>query len=328
MTGAIGGARALQTDTAHEANEPGHETYVKNDGTYTLTGALVVGKDGNAQNFIKVTGYKTTRGDCPVGDDMPLIAAAANEYAFDDYWDLKHIRMTTTNGAGIRPNNYSRLTGMKCFNSSGVGGRPAFSNSDALHTYTDCEGISTNGRAFGEGGNHVYIGCYAHDSVDGFELSTSADNIFINCIADTCTKGWNGGFSSDSHVLINCVIYNCTDGLYTSSDASNKWTVINSIFKDNTTAINWSDGRTGSMYLDYNDFHGNTTDVIDVVKGPHTFSLDPQFTDAANGDFSVGKNMEGIGWPGALPGGSTGFMDIGAVQREGGGGETTTGHVS
>jgi hypothetical protein len=328
MTGAIGGARALQTNTGHNANEPGHITYIKNDGTYTLTGGIATTKDGTPQNFIGIRGYNTTRGDEPTGDNRPLIACGANAYAFDNYWELRHIRTTTTEAVGLRVDTEGRLIGVKVFNSSGTSNRYAFNTGASLTTYFDCEGISTNGIAF-EANNSSFFACYAHDSVEGFETGTSAVNRFRDCIADTCTKGWDTGFSSDHGEIDNCTVYNCTTGVYSTSNAAAKWTILNTIFKDNTTAIDWSGGAAGSMYVDFCNFHGNTTDVVDVPKGNNCFALDPGFTDAANGDFSVGSNMKAVGFPGVFPGGlSEGFVDLGAIQREESGGEFSRGSVT
>ena len=66
----------------------------------------------------------------------------------------------------------------------------------------------------------------------------------------------------------------------------------------------------------------NLTLTTPVEDGKQT--VDPSYTDAANGDFRVGTSVKALGWPTANVGIARSHMDIGALQREeagaGGGG--------
>jgi hypothetical protein len=73
-----------------------------------------------------------------------------------------------------------------------------------------------------------------------------------------------------------------------------------------------------------NNFYGNASgkyspDLSSVSIMEQT--LDPQFTDAANGDYSVGANLDGLGFPDAIGVGAetTSFVSIGVAQRTPGG---------
>ncbi len=50
--------------------------------------------------------------------------------------------------------------------------------------------------------------------------------------------------------------------------------------------------------------------------GAHDTALDPGFVSAATGNFAIGTNLKAQGYPGAFQLGSTGYTDIGAVQRK------------
>ena len=72
----------------------------------------------------------------------------------------------------------------------------------------------------------------------------------------------------------------------------------------------------------------NTSNMVNVSTGTNSLFVDPGFTDAPNGDFSIGENLKEKAFPGTFPGGlTTGHLDMGAVQREetGGGGSGDTG---
>jgi len=60
---------------------------------------------------------------------------------------------------------------------------------------------------------------------------------------------------------------------------------------------------------------------LTLGQAPGASSANVSFQIATGQNFSVGTNLKGAGAPGAFPGGySTGYMDIGAVQRQEGGG--------
>lgn len=99
--------------------------------------------------------------------------------------------------------------------------------------------------------------------------------------------------------------------------------------------VNWSGTPKAYALIDSNNYGtgatANTSGArSNFITGDNDLAVDPQYTDASNGDFSVGTNLKAKGHPvgGSIPvgaGGSTySYMDIGVAQRqESGGGGTT-----
>lgn len=87
-----------------------------------------------------------------------------------------------------------------------------------------------------------------------------------------------------------------------------------------TLALNM---RAAKAPPDYNNFYNNTADRNAISAGAHDTALDPQFTNPGAGDYSIGTNLKAKGFPGPFPGATTtGYLDIGAVQRQEAGGTT------
>jgi hypothetical protein len=311
----LGGALALPTDAILEAFIPGNIAYIE-AGTYTLTGAIDVSLDGTVTNPITIIGYNATRGDDPTGDDQPLIAAAANSYSFDDDWIQENIRCTSTASQGWRQDQGGRWHNCKCHNSSGTADRFAF-YAGGTGLVSDCESICDNGYGIYAVNATRVRSSNIHDCANGIVTSQNSV-VIVNCIIDTCgTKGILLG-SNDVMSIISNTIYNCGIGI--DATDSNRDFVMNNIIDSCTTGASWTTEQ-GTNFFDYNNWKSNGTDVTNVTKGDNALAVDPQFTNAPNGDFSIGVNLKGAGFPGAFPGAlSTGYLDVGAVQREESGG--------
>jgi hypothetical protein len=329
-SGEVGGSRAVPTDVFYETLIGGNKIYYE-AGTYTLTAAVNVNADGSSTNYIVNEGFNTTRGDAPTGTDRPLIACGANTFVFDNYYRFENIRHTGTGTEVLKVDNGGIVVNCCSINSSGTGNRNAFNSASSgeLSIFERCDGESTNGNAFRMSQHSHHRGCVAKDSVTGFNSSiTSGIQIMHFCIIDSCTTGISYG-GGRSNAVMNCTIYNCTTGLSAAGNGRVN-SILNNIFDSNTTAISYTvEAKINTEYIDYNNFSNNTTDRVNVNSGPNCTSLDPEFADAPNGDFSVGTNMKAIGSPGLFPDElTTGYMDKGAAQREeAGGAQTSYGYV-
>src|SRR4029453_5252816 len=112
------------------------------------------------------------------------------------------------------------------------------------------------------------------------------------------------------------------------------FTCVNNIFSNHSNVGTFACGfLAGSAAVndslvgtfDYNCFYNNTNHRSNISAGAHDQDgVDPQYNDAANGDYSIGTNLKGLGTPGTWRGGSTptGYPDPGAVQRQETGGST------
>jgi hypothetical protein len=179
---------------------------------------------------------------------------------------------------------------------------------------------------------------YIHDCTNNGIYFNFSTNVQVACfnIIDTC--GGRGilktGATTNVMVILSNAIYNCDDSGMELS-ATTLASIINNILLDNgnaagefnfefyTDAMKWiysnynnlsiAGARGGSNYTNYTEGSGDVTGS-------------PSFTNAPAGDFSIGSGSaaKATGFPGAFPGGlSTGYMDMGPIQRQepaGGGG--------
>lgn len=167
----------------------------------------------------------------------------------------------------------------------------------------------------------------------GIDLATPSNisSVIFNVIANIKSSSKPGiEYSSPSNdyitVIANNTVYGCaSDGIkLTNVYAILISCIVNNILSNNTgyglncavgsTALN---DRTKNL-IDYNNFYLNTTGARNAVSaGSNDLALDPTFTNAAGGDYSIGTNLKALAYPGAFPGGtSTGYLDMGAVQRQ------------
>ena len=291
--GKLGGGLALPTDAILETVVAGNIVWIKS-GTYTLTSAIALAIDGTATLPVQVIGYNTTRGDDPTGSNRPLIAAGSNTWWFTGlYWNFNNVELTTTAQYGF---NTATCTMRNCKSThTGSTNAFAFRCNNGTNVYIDCEASSTNASGFNTGTyscNFLY--CYAHDcGAAGWDLVAFCS--MSHCIADTCATGIKiGGYNCS---LINNTIYNAVTayGIDIIAAAS-QLTMINNII--NTyygTAI--SAGPTQVVVTGgYNNYYGCNTDRSNgfpALTGDN--DIDPQFTDAANGNFTTGANVADTG---------------------------------
>lgn len=327
-TGALGGALDILTDQFIEDADifvPGNIVYIKDDGTMTLIGAVATVRDGTDAAPFTIEGYNTTRGDNPKGIDRPLIAQGANNISFDNFWSLKNLRMTATGTQAIAADISTLFLNIKCENSSGTPSRDAAR--PRLSGYVvGCEFSSINGIAMSMGisGSNglVVINTSVHDSVIGIKCE-SVKYTFIGVVIDTCTTGIDtGGF--DEIRFLNSIIYNCTTGF--DGGLSANCGIFNTIIDSNTTGISFTADLPNNL-LDFNLFNNNTSDVSNASKGDNSVSGNPNFTDAANGDFTVNGTSAALD-VGMKPSADIGLvgtykMNIGVDQDDNASGGTT-----
>ena len=330
----IGGALSLGSadDAVFESMEAGNTMHIK-AGTYTMGGNVAMAKNGTEFASIILRGYNAARNDNPTGANRPTLAFGANTANFGNYVDFGHLIFTITAANGVEAGTGSITTNCKSTNSSVTAGRDAFSITSAM--LIDSEAISTNGQALtiDTTGNCKINGNYLHDSDYGVSIG-AADGCVIsfNIIDTIVTAGINAGSVSNDHVIMNNSIYGAatpagsSTGINFAATTGIRTLVMNNIISGFVTGINSAAVVTANLFRN-NDLFNNTTNYTNVTAGTGSITTDPGFTDAPNGNFAVGANMKAAAFPGAFPGAlSTGYLDIGAVQRQepaGGGGLLT-----
>ena len=193
---------------------------------------------------------------------------------------------------------------------------------------------STQGAIVFQNYGCMVIGCLIKNVRGiGVDLSSSTFNtnviwnIFSGCgfeaiKIDTAT-------AAQKHTIIGNTIYNgAGDGISTTLKGSVSLIINNTVSKIPTGkfAINVTTGTAAANALfapmiDYNNVFldgGAGSLYNNITTPPHNINLDPTFTNAGTGDFTVGTNMKAVG-VGYYPLGADtlpiSYMDIGAAQR-------------
>jgi len=249
--------------------------------------------NGTSTAPIRITGVKSgTSNEPPVASDWayttarPLIAASTYQWKFGNYWIFRNLRVTTAEQYGFFGNTYCTWINCYSYNSSASSGYAAIYGEGNYCNFIGCEGISTNGDAFGlSGANMDVISCYAHDSDIGYGNLAGNANI-LHCIADTCATYGIEIATRDYSSVLQCTIYNCGVGIYGTTAVM--CIFLNNIIDACTTGASWT-SEVATNIWDYNCWD-NTTDTSNVTKGPNAVTGDPSMTDPANGDFSIPNN--------------------------------------
>lgn len=351
--GRMGGAISTFQDAFFETLEPGNKVWVKYASPFNMTENLTVAKDGTAAAYITIEGYKTTRGDAPTGSDLPDIQATGSNFTFtfDDYWEIKYLSFNT-GGQGIRVDIGGKILGCTSTTSTASGTQEAFDlgngtdnqiiNSKAVTTNSGAQGAITAGSSGSQiigcqvdsaglgitaAASLTINGCYI-EAVTGISVGTAGLNI-TDTIMSGCTTAVNFSIAGAARAFLkNVTIYGAETPAGTGISIGATSTSIiwrNLILYGLTTGITRTTSADNTVFGDYSNFFNNTTDRTNVTAGANDVALDPQFTNAAAGDFSIGTNLKAAGFPGVFPGGlSTGYLDIGGVQRQESGGSSSS----
>ena len=287
-TGNVAGRRAVWTDAVWETYVPGITNYVLATATMTLTEALNIAIDGTAVAPISVFGMTSAGALNPTGDNRPLIdcggyAALGSTATF---WRFRDLRITTTATNGFFVGNSSNVRNCKVTNTSTTTGRKALMTS-AYAIVTDCELSSSYGQGLSLGASASVLRTYVHDcnqgagTREGIALGNACT--LLECIVDTCTVAVQAAAVTGGE-LNRCTLYSGTTGI----DASTAYSMIleNNVVASFTTGLDW-DTATPLNVWQNNDIWDCGTDRVNVAAGTGDNDVDPSFTDAANGDFSL-----------------------------------------
>lgn len=309
----LGGAVTMagSPDTWLEQVSGGQVVHIET-GTYNLIANVNVILNGSIHNPVRFFGYNTARNDAPTiaSGNQPVIAAGANEFKFNDYYQFFYIKATTTEASGWRSDVGALWVECEVNQSSGTAFRDGFNNGAGSGRVIRSEvdgtgGNNVDGVAFG-GGTGMVINSYIHDCGSrGISLSSLDRFKILNNIIDTCGDGIELGSTNTDTMIAGNTIYNNTIGLqFNSTSGSNNIAIFNNIFDANTTAFLTNDGGTVNFgfYIDYNVWD-NTTDMTwdnggsedNSYKGANAVNGDPSLNDPANGDFTLQSGSNAIG---------------------------------
>ena len=329
-TGNLGGARkgiVGGTTTLASSVVAGNIVWIKNEAWNEAVQMAVAGSTGNPITF---EGYNTSRGDSPTGSNRPRLnrGGAAGNAIGGSLGDLifKNIWVSNVGGTGGWNNTTSTCVFINCRSSNNTG-----YGFNVAGIKINCEADNNTGSGFGAAAStsRGLIGCYAHDN-SGVGITFVANNEAAIFSISEANSSHGISLSTSTNMVFGCTINGntgaSTDGLTSSGITPAGSSSYNNIISNNGRyGANTTDGDSATA--NYNNYYGNGTSARNnFPTGPNDIALDPGFTNAANGDFSVGTNMKAVGFPGIFPSGaSTGYLDIGAVQRQepsSGGGES------
>jgi len=311
------GAAELYDDI--EDNSEAGDVYYVYSGTYTLGEPIAAGaRNGTAAAPIEIIGVDSTANEPPLatqwaaGSDRPLLEFVANQFLLGDYWVLRNLRFTTAHANGLMADDDNTVVNCKGQQTSGTVNYEVFTLDDFSWVF-ETEASGTNSNGFWIGRYSAVDRCYAHDCLNGFVAEKYST--FTGCVADTCTAAGVKLLNSHQSVTIaNATIYGCAKGVSCSS-AFHHLRLLNNIFSTNTIGVELGGASVGHV-VDYNNWHASgTPPVTNVTQGPNATTHDPQFVNAAGGDFRlhVGTLCRRQGMPITLGVGATRLTHQGAV---------------
>lgn len=300
-------------------------------GTYTYLVAATLTPSAS-YSLIGVTDINDTALEAVTEDELPVFALGV--YRFDNPGGVVIRNLKATSG-GSRTISVSTGSYLNNVIAENTGAGTGISLLGAYGVAEQCVGRAV--ASFGIAASQSYVsllGCVVDSGANGIALSGAGGEALDCIVYGVDSVGISA--TREGGLIVNCTIYNAgTIGMLI--DATDQPRIRNSIISDCPVGIQSDAASTYQNFpiSDYNNFWNNTIDVsfdgglteATGGKGRTFYELDPQFTDALSGDFSIGENLKGLGFPGSFPDGiNTGYLDIGAVQREeqGGGGNGGT----
>jgi len=349
----IGGALATPSQ-AHTNAVAGNIIYFKASANYTFTSTLSLSKDSRSTTPLKLIGYTSTRTDngratfTTATNSTPILSITGTCVNVE----VDNISFTTT--ASVKDDCFKcGTTGymfafFNCVVDGFTTGFDSNSNNAQPLIIGNCEVKNCTTSGISNGSSTYIYDSYIHGNAIGMQNPSAAGSggnnefLVVNCIvASNTSQGMNmtAGSVNGSfcHVDVSyCSFYSNTGDHIKITVGGNAagLAVRNTIFYGGSAyAINFTvASQYTMMYLRYNAFGSNSSGNYNncpTGTGDVALSSNP-FTNAGSGDFSLNSTAGGgaackaAGFPGAMIGGGTGYVDIGALQHQDAGGGSST----
>lgn len=333
-TGLIGGAMGWITDLGGGSQPspwwvPGNTFWVK-AGTYTHTSYYSNVITAVSTAPVYVIGYNTTRGDNPEGNARPFIRSDSGYryWLTSGYLRFYNIETMSKGYVALWYAQGENYYFNNCTFRFGDGDNAAVPVAPQS-TYIKCSFIGAGNRISEIPiGYTIYrfISCYFEnfDTAIKQDGGNSDRNLFIGNVFNNCNIGIKT-YNYDYNTIINNTFYN-VDQPFDGGTGSNHF-IYGNIVSSSTYGFSFS---TSVMHINKSIVGGNNfwnctssytgispTFYRDAYDRFGDTLLDPQFTDTATNDFSVGTNMKAANKLGGTPPyvGYTNYLDLGAVQR-------------
>jgi len=366
---AIGGKRAsIGSTTSRKLAEkggstagdamPGWTIRFESGHTESLTSQLLWRRAGNTTDGpIVVEGVAGAA-------TMPVFSYNQNSAMFlvaSNYVHMKNFAGKNTNGTksasylvSFQAANHGVISNLKVVDAtdvpwSGIG----ITSTSVDNAVIGCEIRNCSGHGINMPGGHVVIrNTYIRDCGVGITKSGSTPLVITDTIIYSCTSHGIVLGAGPTNLAVTFIdrtaIYeNGGDGINVAianlGNYQNLHISNNIIAKNGGYGVNFN-GQTApalnaASTLVYNNCTGtggtaNTSGAYDVDVSVDNQAVDPQFTDPASDNFTIGANLANLGFPtaniGNVASGTRSYVDIGAAQRQatggGGGGIRLAGH--
>lgn len=320
----IGGALASPGMAGGVGLVSGNIIYIK-AGTYTIASATIniaTGCFSSSLTILQLQGYQTTRGD--LGTAPLLQASGISTFTvITSTGGSSSIININIDGASLTSSRafvcraiVYQCSVMNCTNS-------AFNESiSTLFSKCTATGCSTVSPFLS--GN--FLNCIAYDNtIAGFTLASRNVN---RCISDSNSGATSDGFiisGSDPISIINCVAYN--NGRDGFRNGNSNGVMLNNCIGESNAGFGINNQSNVDVILLNNATYNNTSGGISLGAGKANLNIGAVagsgsfFIDAPNQNFALnntaggGASARAAGYPGVLPIGGTGFLDIGTLQH-------------
>jgi hypothetical protein len=339
-TANIGGAKqtigAMNTIlTTTNQNATGQIVYVKAEATITIGAGITFSPNGGttAQTANQLVGYTSSRTDqgkvtiqATSGSAFTMLTVSPSGLLIVRNFIIDGNSRTTITGLACNA-SYAQFEDVFVINCTSTGA--TFTNQQCTAVRMKITGCANAFNCEGGNGPNNFIDCVAYGNTGtGF---TAAVGVFIGCISANNTGASSDGFggtnglgkNSRCCILINCSAYtNGRDGFRLGSTINCPVSIKNCIGygnagKDIQAATNVI--PSGGVTVEYSAFV--TTANLTLGQGCVTPSVDP-FVAGGSNNFALnntaggGAAVRGLGFPGVLSVGGTGYVDMGALQHQ------------
>lgn len=337
------GGRMIYAQSNFRGALHGGEQVIINNTPAAIAGSFYVpasSEEGSSTTgFIKFTGKVGVRPVLNTTNTSNVIQIQNNvDYIYFDNLELDQdgasgtvFNLANNTNVQIFANNIKITDGGGIGVSSGPSGsRLTFQNGEVTGVGGDCISINTTGIDS--------INNYLHDCAgDGIENASTGLGIWRvlgNIIESNTGRGLYQSAATSAgiiHLMNNTIALNGNSGLETT-DTDIGVNMINEIYYNNGDAAGEYNVELAVAaeligWHSYNDFYqgsGSAGNLSNLTTNSTEITTDPLFTNAAGGDFSLTSSSPALntGYPGTFVGGSVGYISMGAVQSQAGGGSS------
>jgi hypothetical protein len=296
--------------------------------TYTITDNrfVTINEDvTQTKRYIGVASGTTaeppTTADWATGDDRPVIATGAYYIRTDYYQSWFNFRFSGTGSFGIYARYYGFMWNIEVINTNaaaGIYGIYVHGNYFVANCYAEIQSSSTTAIAIVNSGGGIVHKCFIKSVNGGKGFISNSNCQLTDCIIMGGGVENSRGIDAQASVNVNYfnnTIYNFDNGIFCAS-GQNLLVAINNIFSECTIGINQDIAEHNNNLIFNNNFHNCGTDTVNVSTVWGSLSVDPEFADAAGGDFSVpiSSPMVDAGFPLGFGVGGLSKNTIGAYQ--------------